>query len=66
MKHIKCDFWIQSLGPWVYLGGGTEAKTFSEYGQNVYQIKGNDSCSKIVANISPLPDPRGGFKIQLL
>ena len=44
--------------------------TFSEYGNVAYQIKGNDTCSNMVANIlpadPPLPaDPGGGVKIQL-
>ena len=50
--------------------GGEEAKTFSAYGHVVYQLKGNDACSNMVANIlpvvpSPFPDPGDGVKIPL-
>ena len=53
-------------------GGGQSVKIhfFSEHGHVAYQIKGNDACSNMVANIltadpSPPPDPWGLVKIQL-
>ena len=54
MKHINQDF---SLKAWVRaccvdLGDGTEVKFFfSEYGHVAYQIKADDFCSNMVANI---------------
>ena len=49
------------------VGGGTETKIqlFSEHGHVAYQIKGNDACSKMVANILPADTPSipgGGFE----
>ena len=50
MKHIQRDF---SLKVWVDLGDGAKAKIqlFSEHGHVAYQIKGNDACRNMVANI---------------
>ena len=45
------------------LGGlrGTEA-IFSDYGHVAYQIKGNDACINMVANILPVnPSPDSGL-----
>ena len=41
------------------LGGGAEAEIqlFSEYGHVAYQIKGNDACSNMEANILPVEPP---------
>ena len=61
MKHIKRDFnlkaWVPAPG--VDLGGGAEAKnkTFSEYGHVAYQIKADNVCSYMVANILPTDTP---------
>ena len=61
MKHIKRDFslkaWVRAS--WVDLGGGAEAKTklFSEYGHVAYQIKADDACNNMVANILPTDTP---------
>ena len=43
----------------VCVGGMSKGqkKTFSEYGHVAYQIKGNDECSKMVANILPADRP---------
>ena len=50
MKHIKWDF---RLNAWVWPPGCIRGQksTFSEYGHVAYQIKGNDACSDMVANI---------------
>ena len=61
-EHIKRDFSLKALvnPPRVGLGGEAprgQNKTFSEYGHVAYQIKADDSCSKVVASI--LPQPRG-------
>ena len=71
MNHIdKQDFsskgWVRPLGGLRGRGRGQNS-TFSEYGHVAYQIKGNDTCSNMVANIlcrPPSPDP-GGVKIHL-
>ena len=60
MKHIKRDFslkaWVRAC--WVDLGGGAEVKFFfSEYGHVAYQIKADDFCSNMVANILPTDTP---------
>ena len=41
------------------LGDGAEAKIqlFQNYGHVAYQIKGNDACSNMVANILPVDTP---------
>ena len=41
------------------LGGGVKAKIklFSEYGHVAYQIKADDFCSNVVANILPTDTP---------
>ena len=41
------------------LGGGAEVKIklFSEYGHVAYQIKADDFCSNMVANILPTDTP---------
>ena len=61
MKHIKGDF---SLNAWtrssrVNLGGGTKVKMnlSSEYGHVAYQIKAEEGCSNMVANILPTDTP---------
>ena len=73
MSNVILD---QDLGLtlWVDTGGGAAAKnsTISEYGHVAYQIKGNDACSNMVANIFPAdhqPGPWGWgkkVKIQLI
>ena len=55
MKHIKCDFPMKacvSPSGWT-LGVGSEGQnsTFSQLGHDAYQIKGNQQCSSLVANI---------------
>ena len=59
MKHIKRDFslkaWVRAPG--VDLGVGAENLTFSEYGHVAYQIKADDTCSNMVANILPTDTP---------
>ena len=41
--------------------GGGQNSTFS-YGDVAYQIKENDACSNMVANILPIDYPGGGVK----
>ena len=59
MKHSKWNFsskaWVRPSGWTKWVGGGINV---------AYQIKGNDECSNMVANILPIesPDPRGGIK----
>ena len=59
MKHIKWDFslkaWVQS--PWVEGWDRGQNQTFSEYGHVPYQIKADDTCSNMVANILPRDTP---------
>ena len=62
MKHIKRDFslkaWVQA--PRVDFGMGLgrgQNKTFSEYGHVACQIKADDFCSKMVANVLPTDTP---------
>ena len=61
MKHIKRDFslkaWVRAPG--VDFGGGAEAKNklFSEYGHVAYQIKADNFCNNMVANILPTDTP---------
>ena len=58
MKHIKQDFRSKA---WVDLiRGGVKAQnsTISEYGHVAYQIKGNNTCSNMVASILPYTHPR--------
>ena len=54
---------LKPLHSWMDLGGA-EAKIqlFLEYGHVAYQIKGNEACSNMVANILPA---WGGVRIQL-
>ena len=58
MKNIKRDLSLKAwkLAPGVDLGGGPRPKLnfFSEYGHAAYQIKADDVCSNMVANILPL------------
>ena len=68
-------FSIQGLGPTplVDLGGGVKRSkfNFSEHGHVAYQIKGNQVCSNMVANIlivdlypsPPLPNPKTAYQI---
>ena len=45
-------------GPWEW--GRGQKSTFSEYGHVEYQIKGNDACINMIANIlliDPLTRP---------
>ena len=62
MKHIKQDFSLKALSNPL---GGLEGwgcgqnSTFSEYGHFAYQIKGNDTCSNMVANILLDLRPKG-------
>ena len=58
MKHIKRGFSLKAgvRACWVDLGGGAEV-TFSEYGHVAYQIKADDFCSNMVANILPTDTP---------
>ena len=60
MKHIKRDFslkaWVRSLG--VDLGVGSRPKlNFLKYGRVAYQMKANDTCSNMVANVLPTDTP---------
>ena len=60
MKHIKQDFslhaWVRAPG--VHFEGGVEAKIkLSEYGHVAHQIKADDFCSNMVANILPRDTP---------
>ena len=61
MKNIKEHFsskaWVNSLAG---LRGWGRGHFFSEYGHVAYQIKGNDACSNMVANILPLDYPSLG------
>ena len=61
MKHIKQDFSLKARvkSPGVDLGGGGQGQnlTFSEYGHVAYQIKVDDTCSNMVANILPTDTP---------
>ena len=70
MKHIKCDFrskaWVRPF-EWTYgVGSKGQYSTFSEHGHVAYQIKGNQKCSNMVANILPADprDPGDVVKIQ--
>ena len=50
MKHIKLDYSLNlPLGALKGWGSGQNS-TFSDYGNVVYQIKGNEACSSMVAN----------------
>ena len=60
MKNTKRDF---SLKAWVDLGG--QRQFFADYGHVAYQIKGNDACINMVANILPI-DPRARLWSRLL
>ena len=57
MKHIKWDFclkaWVAPLCGLRGWGRGQNS-TFSQYGHVAYQIKGNDPCSNMTANILPI------------
>ena len=61
MKGIKCDFsatgsdLLAGLKEW----GQGQNLTFWEYGHVVYQIKGNEAYSDMVANILPVGIPSG-------
>ena len=60
MKHIKRDFslkaWVRA--PEVDLGGAAEAKSkLFQNGHVAYQIKADDFCSDMVANILPTDTP---------
>ena len=50
MKHIKSDFRLKA---WVR----APCLTFSEYGHVAYQIKVENVCSNMVANILPTDTP---------
>ena len=54
MKDIKRDF-RSRLGsdPLGGLRGWGRDKKKTEYGHDAYQIKGNDACSNMVANVFP-------------
>ena len=47
------------MSPWMDLGGGVTGQnsTFSNYGHVANKIKGNNECSKLVANILPADPP---------
>ena len=57
---------LPTLPPTLGVGSKGKNSTFSEYSHVAYQIKGNDECSNMVANILPQPppppDPWGGVK----
>ena len=54
MKRIKQNFILKAcLREW----GGGQNSTFSEYGHVAYQIKGNNTCSNMAANILPVDTP---------
>ena len=62
MKHIKHDFRSKAwVPPLCGLRGWDrdQNSNFPEYGRVAYQIKGNDACSNIVANIflADIPHP---------
>ena len=40
--------------------------TFSEYGHDANQIKGDEECNNMLANILPLQTPLRGQKINFL
>ena len=49
------------------MGSKGQNSTFSEYGHFAYQIKGNDACVNMVANvffISPTPSPGPGDRVK--
>ena len=60
MNHIKRDVslkaWVRAPG--VDLGGGGRPKlNFSEYDHVAYQIKADNFCNNMVANILPTDTP---------
>ena len=56
-ETFQTGFKFEGLGPIPWGGlrgyGRGQKKTFSVYGHNAYQIKANDACSNMVANILP-------------
>ena len=61
MKYTKCDFlskvWVRPPG-WTWcVGSKGQNGTLSEHCQVAYQIKGNQVCSNMVANILPADPP---------
>ena len=61
MKYTKRDFllrvWVRPPG-WTWcVGSKGQIATFSEHCYVAYQIKGNQVCSNMVANILPADPP---------
>ena len=61
MKYTKRDFlskvWVRPPG-WTWcVGSKGQIATFSEHCHVAYQIKGNQVCSNMVANILPADPP---------
>ena len=61
MKYAKRDFlskvWVRPPG-WTWcVGSKGQIATFSEHCYVAYQIKGNQVCSNMVANILPADPP---------
>ena len=61
MKYTKHDFlskvWVGPPG-WTWcVGSKGQIATFSEHCHVAYQIKGNQVCSNMVANILPADPP---------
>ena len=61
MKYTKRDFlskvWVRPPGWTWYVGSKGQIATFSEHCHVAYQIKGNQVCSNMVANILPADPP---------
>ena len=49
--------WVQAPGVDFGGGGGGQNQTLSEYGHVAYQIKADNFCSNMVANILPTDTP---------
>ena len=61
MKCIKWDFslkaWVWAPGVDLGFGGQGQNYFFSEYGYVAYQIKADNACSNMVANILSTDTP---------
>ena len=56
MEHTKRDFLLKAWVCPACVDLGGQRQSFSDYGHVAYQIKGNDACINMVANILPV-DP---------
>ena len=60
-QTYQTGFEFEGLGPipWAGLGVGVETKIklFFKYGYVAYQMKANDTCSNMVANVLPTDTP---------